>query len=1039
MIQGIISTALKLRFITVALAIALVVFGVRGLGNAPLDVFPEFAAPLVEIQTEAPGLSALEVEELVTAPLENAVNGVAWLDTIRSKSVLGLSSVKVIFDRNVDLMEARQLVQERVALATPTLPTAARAPVLLSPLSSTSRVLKIGMQSDTLSQMELSTLAVWTVRPRLMSVPGVANVAVWGQRDREFQIVADPTQLSGFGLTIDDLRLAASNAVAVTGGSFVEGANQRLSVTHVPAVQTTEDLERVLVSNRGGMPIRMGDVARVVEGSPPPIGDAIVDGAPGILLIVEKQPWGNTLDVTRGVEAALDDLMPALEGVRVDPTIFRPATYIENSIANLNHALLIGCGLVIVVLLLFLSDWRSALISITAIPLSLLTAALVLQAAGGVINTMVLAGLVIALGEVVDDAIIDVENIVRRLRLNAETGFPRSSFAVVRDASTEVRSAVVFGSLLVAAALVPVFTLTGLTGTFFKPLALTYITAIGASLAVALTVTPALALLLLPRNTAQQQRDSRLVRTLKSSYEGSLKRLLFRPRAAMTALGLSVAAACAIYPFLGQELLPKFREYDFLMHWLERPGTSLPAMNRITMRASDELQSVDGVRNFGAHVGRAEVADEVVGIDFTELWISLDPEVDYEAKVEELQAVVDGYPGLYRDLLTYLRERIKEVLTGTSASIVVRISGPDLDTLISKAAEVEEHLAQIDGAADVHAQHLTYVPEIEVEYRPDAGAALGITPADVRRATSTLLSGERVGQIYADQIPVNVVIRGPHAIATSFESLRELRLMAPNGDLVPLTTVANVTVQPSPNGITRENASRRIDVSVNAVGRPVGAVAQDVEAALAGIVFEQGYFPELLGEYAELSAARSTLFTAMGAAFIAIFLILHALFGSVRVAIIIIACLGGALFGGVLGALIGGGVVSLGSLIGFVTVLGIAARTSVMMISHFRHLEEVEDVPFGPDLVAQGAEERLAPILMTACTTGLALLPLIVGGVKAGQEIEYPMAIVILSGLAFSVLVNLLLLPPLYLRFGRRPERSPEESAPLRNEGVHAA
>lgn len=1018
MISGIVSAALRIRFIVVALAIVLVAVGARSLGGAQLDVFPEFAAPLVEIQTEAPGLSAVEVEQLVTVPLENAVNGVAWLETVRSKSVLGLSSVKIIFKRDVDLLKARQLVQERVALVAPTLPAVARPPVLLSPLSSTSRVLKIGLQSETLSQIELSTLAVWTIRPRLMSVSGVANVAIWGQRDRELQVRVDPAKLDGFGLTLTQVKEAAAKATAVTGGAFVEGPNQRFSVVHAPTVQTLKDLASVIIENRDGAALTLGDVAEIIEGVPPPIGDAIIDGAPGILLIVEKQPWGNTLDVTRGVEEALRDLAPALEGVKVDPTIFRPATYIENSLANLNQALLIGCVLVIIVLTLFLYDWRSAVISITAIPLSLLAAALVLNYSGGVINTMVLAGLVIALGEVVDDAIIDVENIMRRLRLNAEAGHPRPAFSVVLDASTEVRTAVVFGSMIVASALIPVFSLSGLTGAFFKPLALTYITAILASLAVALTVTPAMSLLLLPGAADRRRKDSPAVQWLKARYRPLIARAAGSWRGAIAAVGVAIVSSALIYPLLGQELLPKFREYDFLMHWLERPGTSLDAMNRITIRASDELTAVPGVRNFGAHVGRAEVADEVYGVDFTELWISLDPKVDYDAKVEEIQTIVDGYPGLFRDLLTYLRERVKEVLTGSGSSIVVRIFGPDLDVLIAKSKEVERALSSIDGVKDVHAQSLTYVPHIQIRYRPDAAAAVGVTPADVREATSVLINGERVGQVYDDQKIFNVVVRGEQQFATSIETLRDIRVRTSSGALVPLDAVADVFIAPTPNSVTREAASRRIDVSLEPDGRSLGAVAADVNRALETVSFDRGYFPQVLGESAELRAAQSRLFFALVIALAAVFLILHALFQSVRIASIIFFGLAGVMLGGVAGAILGGGVVSLGSLIGFITVLGISSRTSVMMVSHFRHLEEEEGLQPGMALVLQGTEERLTPILMTSLTTGLALLPLIVSGVKPGHEIEHPMAIVIVCGLIASVLVNLFVIPPLYLRFG---------------------
>jgi Cu/Ag efflux pump CusA len=464
--RWLISSALRLRVIVVALTVIGIIVGLRVVRDAPLDVFPEFAPPLVEVQTEAPGLSTEEVEALVTMPIEQALNGTPYLETVRSKSVLGLSSVVLMFERGTDLFRARQFVGERLARLAGTLPSVARPPVLLSPLSSTSRVLKIGISSKTLSQTELTTLVRWTVRPRLMSVPGVANVAIWGQRDRQLQVLVDPERLKANRVSIDEVAKAAGDAVAIRAGGFVDSPNQRFAVSQRPDVRTAEELARAPVALRNGAPILLGDVAHVTEGNPPPIGDAIINDGPGLLLIVEKHPWGNTLEVTKGVEDVLAAMKPALPGVDVDPTIFRPATFIESSIHNLNRALLIGCVLVIIVLAFFLRDWRTAVISLTAIPLSLLAAAVAMRYRGGTIDTMVLAGLVIALGEVVDDAIIDVENIVRRLRLNAASPAPRSALAVVLDASLEVRSAVVYASLIVVLVFVPVFFLGGLSGAF---------------------------------------------------------------------------------------------------------------------------------------------------------------------------------------------------------------------------------------------------------------------------------------------------------------------------------------------------------------------------------------------------------------------------------------------------------------------------------------------------------------------------------------------------------------------------------------------
>ncbi len=518
--RWLVAISLRNRIVVVALGALLVLAAARTLPTTPLDVFPEFAPPLVEVQTEAPGLSTNEVESLITVPLEAALNGIPGLRTIRSKSVLGLSSVVLILDPSANVMASRQMVQERLARAAPQLPGVAHPPVVLSPLSSLSRVMKIGVTSDTLTQMELSTLAKWTIRPRLMSIPGVANVAIWGQRDRQLQVLVDPDRLRAHDLTVDQVIQAAGDGVSLQAGGFLDTPNQRLAITHEAAVRSVHDLESIVVSSRNGAVLRIGDVATVVEGFPAPIGDAVINSGPGLMLIVEKQLGANTLAVTRGVEEALTQMKPALRGVAVDPTIFRPATFIEMSLHNLSRALLVGCILVVLVLMVFLADWRTALISSIAIPLSLLMAGLLLHYRGGTLDTMVLAGLVIALGEVVDDAIIDVENIVRRLRLNRAAAHPQSAIRVVLEASMEVRSAVLYGSMIVVVVFVPVFMLEGLAGAFFRPLALAYVLAIIASLLVALTITPALALMLLPRHL--DRRESRLLGSLRMRYRKAL-------------------------------------------------------------------------------------------------------------------------------------------------------------------------------------------------------------------------------------------------------------------------------------------------------------------------------------------------------------------------------------------------------------------------------------------------------------------------------------------------------------------------------------
>jgi len=1044
-VRALVAACLRLRFVVLLAAALFLVVGGRAATGAHVDVFPEFSPPRVEIQTEAPGLSAVEVETLVTTPIERAVHGVAFLSALRSKSVLGLSSVTLVFAEGTDLLHARQLVQERLGGLGGQLPMSAKAPVMLAPLSSTSRVLKIGVSSTTRSQLELSDLARFTIRPRLMAVPGVANVAIWGQRSRQLQVLVNPDALQARGVRLDQVLKVAADASAPAPAGYVDTPNQRFAVVHAAFAGTKEALGATVVASRpGGASVRLADVATIVEGWPAPIGDAIIDGAPGLLLIVEKQPWGNTLEVTRDVERTLALLGPALEGVKVDPTIFRPATFIERALSNLGHAVAIGCALVVAILFFFLYNWRTALISVVAIPLSLVAAAATLAWSGVTLDTMTVAGLVIALGEVVDDAIIDVENIERRLALNAALARPRRALGVVLDASLEVRSAVVYATLVVVLVFVPVYFLDGLSGAFFRPLALAYVLAVGASLVVALVVTPALSLVLLP-GAARGHGRGPLSRLLQRAYAPLVRRLVRRGRMAGVAFVVALAGAAAAVPFLGEAFLPEFHETDFLMHWIGKPGTSVAEMDRITARVSGELRAIPGVRNFGAHIGRAEVADEVVGQNFAELWISLDDKADYDASVAKIRAVVEGYPGLYRDVQTYLQERMKEVLTGASGSIVVRIYGSDLATLRERAAAVGKAVSSVKGVTNLKVEPQVLVPQLELTLDPEALARFGLTPGDVRRAVATLLQGTRVGEITRNDQVIDVVVWGDATLRGDVSAVRDLRIPVspagapPSAALPPdvrLADLASVDFVPAPNVVQREAASRRIDVTCDASGRDLGAVVADLRRAVDDVPFPAGHHAEILGEYASRTAARTRLLLLSLLSVVGIGLVLYGDFRSARVMVFLVATLPFALVGGVAAVVVTGGVVSLGSLVGFVTVLGIAARNGIMMVSHFRHLEREEGLAFGEELILRGAVERVVPIAMTALATGLALVPLIVSGAKPGSEIEYPMAVVILGGLVTSTLLNLLLVPPLYLAFGApvpvEPADEEEPSAELR-------
>ncbi|MDQ4029385.1 MAG: efflux RND transporter permease subunit [Actinomycetota bacterium] len=1038
MMRWIIGSSLKFRFLVVFFAAGMIYFGVQQLRHMPVDVFPEFAPPRVEIQTISLGLTAAEVEALVSVPLEEALHGVPGLDVIRSKSVADLSSIELIFEPGTDLLNARQVVQERVATVTPTLPTWAAPPFMMQPLSATSRAMKIGLSSENLSVMQMSNIAYWKIKARLLQVPGVANVTIFGERLQQRHVQVDPRRLRREGVSLLQIMEVTSNAlengllqfsegVAFPKGGWIDTPNQRLGIRHVPSVTTPRDLARVVVARRNGKVLRIGDVARVLETHMPLWGDAVINDGAGLMLIVEKFPWANTLDVTHGVEEALDALRPALPGIEIDAEIFRPATFIEASIDNLTNALLIGCLLLILVLGAFLYEWRTALISVVAIPLSLIAAGLVLYQRGATINVMILAGFVIALGDVVDDAIIDVENIVRRLRQNRKEGGGKSTARIILDASLEVRSAIVYATLIEVVAIAPVFFLGGLSGSFFRPLAFSYALALGVSMVVALTVTPALSLILL-RKAPLEGRESPLLPRLQRGYHAILSRIVYRPRRAFSGAGVVAVSGLVVLPFLGQSLLPSFKERDFLMHWLTPPGTSLPEEKRISIRGCRELMTIPGVRNCGSHIGQALLADEVVGVDFGENWISVDPTVDYDATLAKIHEVVDGYPGLYRDVLTYLKERIREVLTGSEEAIVVRIWGPDLEILRDKADEIFQILSGIDGVVEEHVDLETDIPQLDIEVDLAKAQRYGIKPGDVRRTVAALVASEEVGDIFVGGKAYDVHVWGTPEVRDDLTSIRQLLLDTPGGDQIPLTEVADVRMTPTPNAILREDLARRLDVGANVQGRDLGSVVRELDDRLEEIRFPLEYRAEILGEYAERQAAQGRMLIYAVAAAIGVFLLLQVSFGSWRLATLSFLTLPMALVGGVLAAYMADGIISLGSLVGFLTVLGVAARNGIMLISHYQHLERYEGETFGPSLVLRGARERLAPILMTALASAFALLPLVVAGEIPGHEIEHPMAVVIMGGLVTSTLLNLVVVPSLYLRFARPGGAVPQRS-----------
>jgi len=1046
--RWIVRTSLRFRYVVAGLAFVLLYFGSIAIGHQKVDVFPEFAPVSVEIQTACLGLSPAEVEQLTTVPLEQALHGVPGVYDIRSDSEPQLSAIFLYFRSGTNELHARQLVQERLQTTAPALPTWCDPPQMYPIVSATSRVMQVGMTSKSISMMDLSAIAQYTIRPKLMAVPGVANVAIWGYRDKQIMVEADPTLMAEDGVSLDTLMSGAADAVdsgelkytygaAVGSLGAVTTPDQQLSVRNNQPIDSPAQMAGVpLQRAKNGTFITIGDVADVAYGYPTLAGDAVINGGQGLMLVIEKFPDANTIDVTNGIDQAFAQLRPGLAGIYVDPDIFRQASFIETAIHNLTLAVVIGCVLVVFVLIIFLFQWRAALVSLLAIPLSLSAAVIVLDLMHTTINTMILAGFAVAVGVVVDDAIIDMENIVRRLRERARereaAGRTITPLQLVLAASMEVRVAIFYATLINIVAVVPVMVVGGLTGAFFEPLAIAYSLAVLASMLVALTVTPALGLMLLP-SARLGEKDPPLMRVLKRGYGSALSPLLrggSRRWLFPLVTALAIAGGLFVYPHLGQDLFPTFKEPDFLMHFVTKPGTSVQEQDRMVANLQRQVLKVPGVTDAGSHIGQALLGEEVSGVNFSETWLSLSPNANYDQVQNDLRAIAASYPGVFSDVQTYLHERIDEVLTnGTTEDVAVYIEGPDITTLANLGNQIAAQMGKLPGLDDVQPAPLEFIPEADVTVNVAAAARYGLSPGDVRRDAAVLMASEPVSTISTPNELTVVAVWSTPATRNSLRDLEQLPIDTATGGHVPLGQVATIALAPTPSQIIRENSVRMTEVDANvAAGHSLSSVAGEVKALIAAEKVPAGYTLSLQGEIIEREAAQQRLIWYGIAALVVILLLLQAAFRGWRLAWLLLLTLPMALVGGVLAAWGALGTITLGALVGFFTVLGIAARNGILLIAHFRFLQDEEHMPFGRDLVIKGASDRLAPILMTALATALALAPLVINGNRPGQEIEYPMAVVILGGLATSTLLNLFILPALYLAFGGRDV---EGSAPV--------
>ncbi len=1030
MLQALVRFSLRYRGVVVILAGILLAYGFYVAKNAKLDVFPNFVQPQVVIQTEAPGLSPEQVELLITRPVETMVNGLGDMESLRSESIEGLSIITAVFQEGTDVFRARQMLAEKLAETAGELPANAKTPRMTPLTSSTMDLLKIGIVSDKMTPMALRTFADWTLKPRLLSVPGVAACRVFGGAVRQLQIQVLPDRLLACNLALSDVLTAARAATGVMGAGFIETGNQRITIQTEGQALTPEVLGAVVVTHVNDVSVRLRDVATVVEGAEPKFGDTIIMGRPGVLMTMASQFGTNTMEVTTTLEAALAEMQPVFEkeGITLYPRLHRPATFIENALRNMKHSLALGGILVAVVLFVLLGSVRTAFISLTAIPLSLLTAVIVLERMGITINTITLGGLAIALGEVVDDAIIDVENVFRRLRENKALGHPHPVFRVVLDASLEVRSAVVYATFIVALVFLPVLTLTGLQGSFFAPLALSYILAILASLLVALTLTPALAYLLFDKG-ARKTEEPRVQHVLKAAYRWVLVVTTRWPRTIIVVVAAICLLALTRLSSFGGEFLPEFREGHFVLQVFAAPGTALPEMIRIGGRISQELLKHPYIDTVEQQVGRAELGEDPWGPHRCEFHVELKPisGAQEEKMADETRAILRQFPGIQFEVLTFLGDRIGETLTGETAPVVVNIFGEDLDLLDAKAREVVKVLAAVPGAADVKMKSPAGTPRLTVRLRPDRLTQFGFRPVEVLEAIQTAYQGTVVAQTYRGHEVADVAVILAEASRQDPQAVGSLLLRSPQGLRLPLRELADVYPTSGRDSIMHEGARRRQTVTCATSGRDVTSfVAEAKNQVTAQVNFPGGTYAVFSGAAQAQAAAQRQLLLHSAIAAVGILLLLAIAFGNARNLLLVLANVPFALVGGILAVWLtqvlgeaGAGGLTIGALVGFVTLFGITTRNSIMMISHFEHLVDQEGMTWGLEAAMRGASERLIPILMTAAVTALGLLPLALGTGEAGREIEGPMAIVILGGLVTSTVLNLFVLPTLALRYGR--------------------
>jgi CzcA family heavy metal efflux pump len=1020
MFDRLITFSLKNRLFVVAAAAFLLVYGTYSLLRLPVDVFPDLNRPTVTVMTEALGLAPEEVEALVTVPLERAMNGAPGVERVRSTSGVGLSVVHVEFDWSTDIYRDRQLIAERLAGLSEQIPRGI-VPQMGPVASIMGEIMLIGVQGSGVPPMELRTQADWVIRPRLLTLPGVAQVIPIGGEVRQIHVTVDPAKLAAMRLSLDDVARAVKESNANATGGYVDRRGLEFLVRTIGRARDEADIASTVITVRDAVPVTLGQVATVVEGARVKRGDASIDAEPATILSVQKQPGADTVALTKRIDAAVADLQKSMPpGITINAHLFRQATFIESAIHNVVEGLRDGAILVTIVLFLFLLNFRTTAITLTAIPLSFIVTALVFRAFGLSVNTMTLGGLAVAVGELVDDAIVDVENVYRRLRENRRLAAPRPALDVIRDASSEVRSSIVFATVLVVLVFIPLFALSGIEGRLFAPLGVAYIVSILASLVVSLTVTPALCSYLLPSMKQMDHDDGWLIRRIKAADRRVLGFSMRHPVAVMAGALALVVGAAATVPFLGGEFLPPFNEGTLTVNVIARPGTSLEESNRLGTLAERLMHQVPEVVSTGRRTGRAELDEHAEGVHYSEIDVDLSPSRrSREEILGEIRDKLDKVPGVAVNVGQPISHRLDHLLSGVRAQVAVKIFGDDLGELRRLGRAARDAMQGVDGVKDLQIEQQVLIPQIAIQVNRERAARLGVNAGQLAELLELALAGGTVTQLLDGQRTIDVVVRYPPETRQDIEVLRRTLIDTPSGAKVALGELADVKESTGPNQISRDDTQRRIVVSCNVAGRDLERVVTAVQQAVDAVPMPAGYHVTYGGQFESQRSASRLIGLLSVSSLAGMLVVLYSHFRSWTVALQILLNIPLALVGSVLAVVLTGGVLSVATLVGFITLCGIASRNGIMMISHYIHLMREEGETFGEAMVIRGSLERVVPVLMTALTAALALVPIALSKGQPGKEILQPVAVVILGGLLSSTLLDIVVTPAVFSRFGR--------------------